>query len=240
MGFLVLGNSGLVEDFDLTEQMITAAEFASILGVTEDDVLQWMLAGWIPYVDGSEGEPRARIREQHSVDGPLTSGFITYSMSHDLDFQSEVARRRRELELETLDWGDVDLEALAHALASRLQTVVPAACHVTVEAAMIWLRAADGSGAGIDVASAASFPESGSGAERVRNAAVTALRQAQDELAEITTDPWPREGAGQLPAPRAEFVLDGAAVRLLYGDLADPVLELEPMQVSEVLSKSSS
>ena len=105
---------------------------------------------------------------------------------------------------------------------------------------MIWLRAADGSGAGIDVASAASFPESGSGAERVRNAAVTALRQAQDELAEITTDPWPREGAGQLPAPRAEFVLDGAAVRLLYGDLADPVLELEPMQVSEVLSKSSS
>jgi hypothetical protein len=32
---------------------------------------------------------------------------------------------------------------------------------------------------------------------------------------------------------------DGAAVRLLYGDLADPVLELEPMQVSEVLSRSS-
>ena len=79
-----------MEDFDLTERMITAAEFASILGVTEDDVLQWMLAGWIPYVDGSEGEPRARIREQHSVDGPLTSGFITYSMSHDLDFQSKV------------------------------------------------------------------------------------------------------------------------------------------------------
>ena len=59
-----------------------------------------MLAGRIPYVDGSEGEPRARIREQHSVDGPLTSGFISYSMSHDPDFQAEVARRRRELELQ--------------------------------------------------------------------------------------------------------------------------------------------
>jgi hypothetical protein len=227
-----------MEDLDLTERMITAAELAAILGVTEDDVLQWMLAGRIPYVDGPEGEPRAQIREQHSVDGPLSSGVITYSMSHDPDFQAEVARRRRELELETLDWGDVDLQALAHALASRLQTAVPAACLITVEGAMIWLRAADGTGAGIDVASAASFPESGSGAERVRRAAATTLEQAQDELAEITTDPWPRKGAGQLPAPRTELVLDGAAVRLLYGDLADPVLEFEPMQVSEVLSKS--
>ena len=61
-----------------------------------------------------------------------------------------------------------------------------------------------------------------------------------EELAEITTDPWPRKGGGQLPAPRAELVSDGTAVRPLYGDLADTVLELEPMQVSEVLSKSSS
>jgi hypothetical protein len=229
-----------MEGFDLTERMITAAEFAAILAVTEDDVLQWMLAGRIPYVDGSEGEPRARILEQHSVDGPLTSGFITYSISQDPDFQAEVARRQRELELETLDWGEVDLEGLAHALAARLQAVVPSACHVVVEGAMIWLRDADGHGAGIDVAFAASFPESGPGAERIRHAAETALQQAQDELAEITTDPWPRKGAGQLPAPRTEFALDGKAVRLLYGDLADPVLELEPIQVSEVLSKSSS
>jgi hypothetical protein len=160
-------------------------------------------------------------------------------MSHDPDFQAEVARRRRELELETLEWGDVDVQALADALASRLQTVVPAACHVTAEGAMIWLRAADGTGAGTDVASAASFPESGSDAERVRQAAATTLRQAQDELAEITTDPWPRKGSGQLPDPRAELISDDTAVRLLYGDLADPVLELEPMQVSEVLSKPS-
>jgi hypothetical protein len=229
-----------MEDFDLTERMITAAEFAAILRVTEDDVLQWMLAGRIAYVDGAEGEPRARIRERHSVDGPLTSGLITYSMGRDPDFQAEVARRRRELELQRMDWGEVDLEALAHALASRLQAVVPLACHVAVEEAMIWLRDAEGHGAGIDVAFAASFPESGSGAERVRHAAATALQQAQDELAEITTDPWPHKGAGQLPAPRADLILDGAAVRLLYGDLADPVLELEPLQVSEVLSKSSS
>jgi hypothetical protein len=63
--------------------MVTAAEFVSILGVTEDDVLQWMLAGRIPYVDGAEGEPRARIREEHSADGPLSSWSITYPMSRD-------------------------------------------------------------------------------------------------------------------------------------------------------------
>jgi hypothetical protein len=156
-----------MEGFDLTERMITAAEFAAILGVTEDDVLRWMLAGRIPYTDGSEGERRVRILEEHSVDGPLTSGFTIYSISQEPDFQAEVALRRRELELKT-------------------------------------------------------------------------LQHAQDELAEITTDPWPRKGCRPAPGPRAEFVLDGGAVRLLYGDLADPVLELEPMQVSEVLSKSSS
>lgn len=229
-----------MEDFDLTERMITAAEFAATLGVTEDDVLRWMLAGRIPYVDGSEGEPRVRIREEHTVDGPLTSGFMSYSISRDAEFQAEVARRRRELELEAMDWGEVDLEALTRALSMRLDAVVPAVCHVAVERAMIWLRDPQGHGAGIDVAFAASFPESGSAADRVRHAAAIALEKAQDELAEITTDPWPRKGAGELPTPRAEFVSDGTAVRLLYGELEDSVLELDPLEVSEVLRKSSS
>ena len=229
-----------MEDFDLVPRMITAAEFAEILGVTEDDVLRWMLAGRIPYTDGSGGEPRVRIHEQHSMDGPITSGFISYSISRDPEFQAEVARRRRELEMETMDWGEVELESLARVLAVRLQAVVPSVCSVVVEGATIWLRDAEGHGAGIDIAFAASFPDSGSGAERVRSAAGTALQQAQDELARTTTDPWPRHGSGELPAPTAELTSDGAAVRLLYGDPMDPVLELEPIQVSEVLAESSS
>jgi hypothetical protein len=136
-----------MEDFDLIPRMITAAEFAEILGVTEDDVLRWMLAGRIPYTDGSEGEPRVRILEQHSVEGPITSGLISYSISRDPEFQAEVARRRREVELETMDWAEVELEALAHALAARLQAVAPSVCHIVVEGAMIWLRDADGHGA---------------------------------------------------------------------------------------------
>ncbi len=225
-----------MEDFDLTERMITAAEFAGILGVREGDVLQWMLAGRIPYVDGPEGEPRVRILEEHSVDGPISSGLIRYSMSRDPEFRAEVARRRRELELEAMDWGEVDVEALARALAARLEAAVSSACHVTVERAMIFVRDADGHGAGIDVAFHASFPEAGPGGERVRGAAVSALAGAQDELTMITTDPWPGRGSSELPAPHAEFMSDGARVRLFYGSPADPVLELEPLRVSEVLS----
>jgi hypothetical protein len=49
-----------MDDFDLTERLITAPEFASMLGVIEDDVLEWMLAGHIPYV-GSTWQPQTRL-----------------------------------------------------------------------------------------------------------------------------------------------------------------------------------
>lgn len=107
-----------MDDFDLTERLITAAEFATMLRVTEDDVLEWMLAGHIPYVEGPEGEPRVRIAEEHTVNGPISSGLTIYSISDDSTFRAELARRR-EHELGTLDWGDVDVEALADALAIR-------------------------------------------------------------------------------------------------------------------------
>ena len=102
-----------MHDLNLTERLITVAEFASMLRVTEDDVLEWMIAGHLPYVDGLEGEPRVRIAEEHAVDGPISSGFTTYSMSRDAAFRAELSRRRRDHELATLDWGDVDVEALA-------------------------------------------------------------------------------------------------------------------------------
>ena len=86
----------------------------------------------------------------------------------------------------------------------RLAAVVPSACHVTVERAMIFVRDADGHGAGIDVAFPASFPESGSSGLRVRGAAVSALAGALDELTLTSTDPWPCRGSSELPPPHAE------------------------------------
>jgi hypothetical protein len=73
-----------------------------MLGVTEDDALEWSLAGHIPYVEGPEREPRVRIAEEHSVDGPISSGFTSYSISGDPTFGAEPARRRREHESGTV------------------------------------------------------------------------------------------------------------------------------------------
>jgi hypothetical protein len=225
-----------MDDLDLTERLITAAEFASMLGVTEDDVLEWMLAGHIPYVEGPEREPLFRIAEQHSVDGPTSTGLTMYSISHDPAFSAELARRRREHELETLDWGDVDVEALADALASRLRAVVPSSVRVIAEGAAVVLRDADGHGVGIDIAFHASFPEGGSGADRVRAAAASTLEAAQDELTMVTTEPWPLRGGGELPTPHADLTAAGDTVRLFYGEPAASVLELEPLRVVDVLS----
>jgi hypothetical protein len=109
-----------MDDFDLTDRLITAAEFASMLRVTEDDVLEWMLAGHIPYVEGPDREPQVRIAEEHTVDGPISSGFTSYSISGDPAFRAELAHRRRNHELATLDRGEVDVSSGSTTTASGL------------------------------------------------------------------------------------------------------------------------
>jgi len=225
-----------MDDFDLTERLITAAEFASMLRVTEDDVLEWMLAGHIPCVEGPDREPRVRIAEKHTVDGPISSGFTSYSISGDPAFRAELAHRRRDHELATLDRGDVDVEALADALAIRLSAVVPSPVRVVADRATVFLGDADGHGIGIDIAFHASFPDGGSSADRVRSAAASALERAQDELTMVTTEPWPLRGRGELPTPHADLTPSGDTVRLFYGDPTGPVLELDPLRVVDVLS----
>jgi hypothetical protein len=86
----------------------------------------------------------------------------------------------------------------------------------------------------------ASSAQNGSGADRVRAAAASALRNAQDDLTVVTTDPWPQHGPGQLPDPHAEITRDGETVRLFYGDSAHPVLELEPLRIADVLTITTS
>jgi hypothetical protein len=58
-----------MDDFDLTERLTTPAEFTSMLGVTEDDALEWGLAGHVPYVEGPEREPPVRISENIASTG---------------------------------------------------------------------------------------------------------------------------------------------------------------------------
>jgi hypothetical protein len=234
------GTWDTVDESHLTERFVDAAEFAEVLGVSEDDVLEWMLNGHISYVEGPQGQPLVRISSAYSAEGPLFSWEMNYSVSAEPAFRAELARRRREHELAALDWGGVDVEALAAAFANRLRVVVPSGVAVSVDGAMVFLHDAQGHGAGIDIAGHASFPQNGSGPDRVRAAALSALRSSQDELAEVTTDPWPQHGPGQLPDPHAEITPDGETVRLFYGDSPNQVLELEPLRIADVLRTSTS
>jgi hypothetical protein len=62
------------------------------------------------------------------------------------------------------------------------------------------------------------------------------LDSAQDEIAELTTEPWPRRGSGTLPEPHAQLSQDRATVRLFHGSAADPVLALPALPITDVLT----
>ena len=217
----------------LTARFVDAAELASIMGIGEDDVLDFALDERIPHDDGLDGEPRFRILEHHEDDGPTQSGIVIYSTGGDPELDAEIARRRRARELSGLDAGDVDVDALAAALAERLRAAVFRDARVTVEDQRIVFHDPRGGGGASDVAFSAGVGEDRSAAERVLGAARHALETAQNELSEITSDPWPRRGPGALPDPHVE--LDGDRVRLFYGNPRDPVLELEPLRIADVL-----
>jgi hypothetical protein len=46
--------------------------------------------------------------------------------------------------------------------------------------------------------------------------------------------------AGGLRDPHAELTADGVTIRLRYGDCTNPVLELEPLRVADVLRAGAS
>jgi hypothetical protein len=56
----------------------------------------------------------------------------------------------------------------------------------------------------------------------------------------VSTEPWPLRGGGELPTPHADLTADGDRVRLFYGDLTGPALELAPLRVLDVLSNTGS
>jgi RNA-directed DNA polymerase len=55
------------------------------------------------------------------VDGPISSGFTSYSISGDPAFRAELAHRRRGHELATLDRGEVDVSSGSTTTASGLE-----------------------------------------------------------------------------------------------------------------------
>jgi hypothetical protein len=137
-------------------------------------------------------------------------------------------------ELVGSDAVDIDVVAVAGALATRLAAVVPEELTVTVQAETVYVMSDRGNGSATDIASALNLR--GSLAERLRAASERALDCASEVIAEETTAPWPAR-AGE-PFAGAEVI--GGAIRLWYGDRDAPFLELPPIPLNEVRRPSKS
>ena len=130
--------------------------------------------------------------------------------------------------------------SLEHALAARLQDVIPAGVEVRVVTAGVGVFFAGSDWGSITLGSYEDYGEDPAfWAERV-------LDNVQDFVIEFFTHTgWPpidsaapnaRQHAAQLPEPGAE--VRGGKLHVWYGDAAQPSLELEPIALAQFESAS--
>lgn len=129
---------------------------------------------------------------------------------------------------------------LAAALAERLRTILPPPCQVDADGALLnlyrgpeWDSSAD-LAAVLDQESAAAAVWSF--VDRVATICESALSSAQDLVAEVTAEPWPRLPFGGMAIPFTRS--DRDAVHLWYGSDSsreeDAVIRLPPIALSEL------
>lgn len=181
-------------------RMITLAEAAKILGVSEHAVREWIADGLIASETTPGGEPRIRLRYEHHVTEPgLRQGLVILDLHRGVSdgkrarFRDQLSARRREHELEGLEWTGVDVDALTALLAARLAEVVPDPQEVGAERGMVSVA-----GSGIDVAL---FVADGEGTveERLIFAAEHVLDRASEAFAEVTCEPRGRRARARRP-----------------------------------------
>jgi hypothetical protein len=231
------------DELDLTERLVTPAEMAEIMQVDEGEVLAWIESGQLDARRGDDGKPWVSIREHRERRGPSESGIMFYKGPRDpkllADARAERRARQRDRQITAALATGVDIDALSAALAQRLAAVAPPEVRIaTSERGIVNILDTSGVGAGVDVSFAVAAFESNasSPADRVVDAAWRLLEAAQEEIAEVTTDPWPQQGSGTLPEPHVQLSQDRATVRLFYGSAADPVLELAALSIADVLN----
>jgi uncharacterized protein YbjT (DUF2867 family) len=109
-------------------RLVSLADGAEILSVSEDAVTEWIAAGLLSCVTLASGEQRLELAdEKHSGDATyqvsstqLVLGRSASDHPSAADLRLELARKLRERELARLDPGLIDVDALASALAERL------------------------------------------------------------------------------------------------------------------------
>lgn len=124
----------------------------------------------------------------------------------------------------------VSPKKLAVALTDRFEPVVPADLEITTRGACIRLAMVGTPWwSELDLAwSLGGGPHD----ETLPLAVEQALDGFQDDIAEVTTEPWPATAPEPMPEPFAE-IHDGALLAG-FGDPSAPVLSLEPIPLGEL------
>ncbi len=121
-------------------------------------------------------------------------------------------------------------DRFAAAVATRLNSVVPAGLSVRAEGAGVTLYDPQSWGASL----AADFLADEDGrsiVERVETVAYAIMNSVQDEVMESTKEQWP-VGPRGAAEPGARVI--GEQLHLWFGDEAAPVLRLEPVDLLEL------
>jgi hypothetical protein len=218
-------------------RLITAAEAAALLCVSEDAVNDWIARELISHATLPNGEHRIRLLdEKHEVGPSRRSSFVALDLYSGIDDESakqlaeEMKIRRRERQLEGLVWTQIDARRLTAMLAERLIAVVPDGVDVRVDDRMVWVA-----GSGVDVERSVADDEQ-SLEQRIIDTAEHMLDTASDAISEVIGEPWPAR-AGQFPGgfPPYEAAIVNGQLVMSYGKPDDPILTLSPIPLADVL-----
>jgi len=129
---------------------------------------------------------------------------------------------------------------LAHAQAflAQLSAVMPSGYRLDIDDETLWLTSPDGGRAG---SSSHWLTQDVLLEEDVLVDAVQSLNQIQREIAEETIEPWPAASGPEyrgFPEPGGQIV--GDHLHLWFGDREEPVLELQPIDLADVILRDVS
>lgn len=128
---------------------------------------------------------------------------------------------------------------LAHADVSlaQMSAVMPPGYRLEIDGEILWLTSPDGGRAG---SSSDWLIQDVLLEDDALVGAVQGLNQIQQEIAEETTDPWPAASGpeyGGFPEPGGQIVRD--RLHLWFGSRDEPVIELEPIDLANVILSDS-
>lgn len=234
---------GMAEDEDSRAsgsppRLVTVAEVAEILHISEETVRDWMARGLIAYESSPEGEECFRVLDEKRESGEsFTSSSVLLDLYRGVSdenratFAKELPNRQREHEQPPRP--AVPDNPHARSFLEQLAEVMPAGYQTTIDGEILWLIKPDSGRAG---SSSYWLTSEALGREEAVDCAIQSLHQIQQEIAEDTTEPWPAQtAAGYRGFPEPDGELVGEDLHLWFGDKTEPVLSFRPIDLGSVI-----